>query len=62
LGYSSEGIAFFDLQGKRLALFPRQALRAESQVDLQDHGTPAISLVYYARYNGEVESVVRDAI
>jgi catechol 2,3-dioxygenase-like lactoylglutathione lyase family enzyme len=57
----SDGIAFFELKGTWLALFPRVALAADANVSAQGSGFPGFTLAHNVRSKEEVDRVLQQA-
>jgi uncharacterized protein len=57
----SDGIAFFELKGTWLALFPREALAADANVPAQGAGFPGFTLAHNVRSKEEVDRVLQQA-
>jgi catechol 2,3-dioxygenase-like lactoylglutathione lyase family enzyme len=57
----SDGIAFFELKGTWLALFPRAALAADANVSTQGSGFPGFTLAHNVRSKEEVDRVLQQA-
>ena len=57
----SDGIAFFELKGTWLALFPRAALAADANVPAQGEGFPGFTLAHNVRSKEEVDRVLQQA-
>jgi uncharacterized protein len=57
----SEGIAFFELKGTWLALFPREALASDANVSAQGGGFPGFTLAHNVRSREEVDRVLQQA-
>ncbi len=57
----SDGIAFFELKGTWLALFPRAALAADANVSTQGSGFPGFTLAHNVRTKEEVDHVLQQA-
>jgi catechol 2,3-dioxygenase-like lactoylglutathione lyase family enzyme len=57
----SDGIAFFELKGTWLALFPREALAADANVPAQGGGFAGFTLAHNVRSKEEVDRVLRQA-
>jgi uncharacterized protein len=55
----SEGIAFFELKGTWLALFPREALAADAHVPAQGGGFPGFTLAHNVRTKEEVDHLLQ---
>lgn len=56
---AAEGVAFFQLDGMGLSLFPREALAEDAGQPLGMHrGFPNFSLAHNVRSRGEVDAVV----
>jgi catechol 2,3-dioxygenase-like lactoylglutathione lyase family enzyme len=51
-------IAFFQLNGVLLALYPKERLAKDAEVSPQGHGFRGITLAYNCRDEGEVDSVL----
>ncbi len=58
---SSEKIAFFDLQGIRLALYPMDALADDAMVSAERSGFPGITLAQCVRTREDVDALLKDA-
>jgi uncharacterized protein len=57
----AEGIAFFQLGGMALALFPRDELARDANIADDGRGFSGISLAYNTRRREEVDSVLAEA-
>jgi catechol 2,3-dioxygenase-like lactoylglutathione lyase family enzyme len=57
----SDGIAFFELKGTWLALFPRAALAADANVPVQGEGFPGFTLAHNVGSKEEVDRVLQQA-
>jgi hypothetical protein len=57
----SEGIAFFELKGTWLALYPHDALAEDATVPPEGSGFPGITLAHNVRSKAEVDAVLRQA-
>lgn len=57
----SEGIAFFELKGTWLALYPREALAADASVPAQGEGFAGFTLAHNVRSKEEVDRVLQQA-
>jgi len=57
----SEGIAFFELKGTWLALFPREALATDANVPAQRGGFPGFTLAHNVRTTEEVDRLLQQA-
>ena len=57
----SDGIAFFELKGTWLALFPREALAADANIPAQGGGFAGFTLAHNVRSKEEVDLVLRQA-
>lgn len=57
-----EAIAFFQLQGVALALFPRDELAKDANLASEGRGFNGISLGYNARSREEVDQVLAQAV
>lgn len=55
------GITFFKLNGTWLALFPRDKLAIDAQVDSRGQGFNGITLAHNVRSKAETESVLKEA-
>ena len=58
---AAEGVAFFQLGGLGLSLYPRAAMAAEAGVPLQTEPSQGFTLAYNARSRDEVDAVLRSA-
>jgi catechol 2,3-dioxygenase-like lactoylglutathione lyase family enzyme len=56
------GVAFFQLRGLWLALFPREALAEDAGVSSAGHGFSGFSLAHNVRTNGEVDALLEQAV
>lgn len=57
----SEGIAFFQLQGTWLALYPRQALAADAKITPDGTGWPRFTLAHNVRSKEAVDATLEEA-
>lgn len=57
----SAGIAFFQMGGIALALYPRQELAKDANTDAQGQGFPSFSMAYNGRTRAEVDRVLAEA-
>ncbi|MDB5256916.1 MAG: lactoylglutathione lyase-like lyase [Chitinophagaceae bacterium] len=55
---SQEGVAFFQLNGIVLSLYPREALAEDAQVSPEGQGFSGITLAYNAKSEQEVDEVI----
>ena len=60
-GASEDGIAFFDLGGVALALYPRDLLAKDADVSPAGTGFSGITLAHNAKSTEEVDAVLRTA-
>ena len=60
LSRPQEGIAFFQVGGVVLALFPRDELAKDALVSPEGHGFAGIALAYNAQSESEVDGIIRD--
>lgn len=58
----SEDIAFFNLQGTMLALYPREALAEEAAVPAQGNGFAGFTLAHNVRTKEDVDRVLAYAV
>ena len=58
---NSEGIVFFQAGGMALALYPRQELAKDANVDASGDGFRGFSLAFNARNREEVDAVLTEA-
>jgi uncharacterized protein len=58
---SNESIIFFQAGGMGLALYPRQELAKDAEVNADGAGFTGITLAYNARTRGEVDGVMKEA-
>lgn len=56
-----EGIAFFELKGTWLALFPREALAEDANVTAVGTGVPSFTLAHNLRSREEVDALMKEA-
>lgn len=56
------GVAFFELNGSWLALFPRDGLAAEAGVSPVGRGFSGFSLAHNVRTRGEVLSIMEEVV
>jgi uncharacterized protein len=59
---ADESIVFYQLNGLILALFPRDALANDAQLDVHGTGFGGLTIAYCARSREEVDSVIEEAI
>ena len=57
----AEGIAFFQLGGIALSLYPRDELAKDANVASEGHGFNGITLSYNTRTRGEVDAALTQA-
>ncbi|HEV2473260.1 MAG TPA: VOC family protein [Chthonomonadales bacterium] len=57
----TDGIAFFELKGTWLALFPIEELAADAHVPAQRSGFSGFTLAHNVKSKEEVESVLKEA-
>jgi uncharacterized protein len=57
----SDEIAFFELKGTWLALYPREALAADANVPAQRGGFPGFTLAHNVRSKEDVDNLLRQA-
>lgn len=55
---AAQGVAFFQLGGLGLSLYPRAELAADAGVPLQDHPSQGLTLAYNTRSRDEVDDVL----
>ncbi|KEA64678.1 Lactoylglutathione lyase [Marinobacterium lacunae] len=61
--FDSEGVAFFDLEGTWLGLFPREALADDIGLDSAQHsGFSGITLAHNVASKAEVDAVLEQAV
>jgi catechol 2,3-dioxygenase-like lactoylglutathione lyase family enzyme len=60
--YEPETIAFFDLGGTQLALFPRQALAEDAGVPSLGEGFPGVTLARFVDSSEEVRAFLARAV
>lgn len=60
--FESEGVAFFNLRGTWLALFPRQALAEDAGVSGVGGGFPGFSLAYNVARREQADEVIAQAV
>jgi catechol 2,3-dioxygenase-like lactoylglutathione lyase family enzyme len=58
---NSDGIVFFQAGGMALALYPRQELAKDANVDARGDGFRGFSLAFNARNREEVDAVLTEA-
>jgi catechol 2,3-dioxygenase-like lactoylglutathione lyase family enzyme len=58
---NSDGIVFFQAGGMALALYPRQELAKDANVDASGDGFRGFSLAFNARNHEEVDAVLTEA-
>ena len=58
---AAQGVAFFQLVGLGLSLYPRAALAADARVPVQDHPSQGLTLAYNTRSRDEVNDVLARA-
>jgi catechol 2,3-dioxygenase-like lactoylglutathione lyase family enzyme len=58
---AAEGVAFFQLGGIGLSLYPRAELAADAGVPLQDEPSQGLTLAYNTRSRDEVDAVLARA-
>ncbi len=56
-----EGIAFFALQGTRLALYPREALADDAGISADGSGFSGVTLAHNVRSKAEVDALLERA-
>ena len=56
---SGEDVAFFQMGGVVLALYPREKLAADATVDASGHGFSGITLAYNTKNKAEVDEVLK---
>lgn len=56
------GVAFFELQGTWLALYPWDALAADAQVEAAGSGFRGVTLAQNTRSREEVDELLREAV
>jgi uncharacterized protein len=59
---AAEGVAFFQMGGMALSLYPRAELAADAGLSPEGSGFPAFALAYNARSRQEVERVLAEAV
>ena len=60
--YASEGVAFFQLGGMALSLFPRENLAADAGVPAEGSGFRGFSLAYNTASKDETDAVLAQAV
>lgn len=60
--YESEGIAFFQLQGTWLALYPKQALAQDAGLTGESSGIPGFTLAHNLASREEVDGAMSEAL
>lgn len=58
----AEGVAFFQIGGMALALWPRAELAKDANVKNDGRGFPGVALAYNTRTREEVDQVLAEAI
>lgn len=58
---NDEGIVFFQINGSVFALFPREELAGDAQVESDGSGFPGFTLAYCTRSREEVDEVLQGA-
>ncbi len=58
---AAAGVAFFQLRGMALSLYPRADLAADAGVRLQDEPSQGFTLAYNTRSRDEVDAVLAEA-
>lgn len=57
----TEGVAFFQMGGLILSLFPREELARDADIDIGEPGAPSVSLAYNTRSEAEVDAILEAA-
>jgi uncharacterized protein len=59
-GASQEDVAFFQMSGVVLSLYPREKLAEDAMTTPEGSGFSGITLAYNARSESEVDDIIRD--
>lgn len=59
---AAEGVAFFQMGGMALSLYPRQELAADARLSVEGSGFAGFALAYNARSRDEVDAVLAEAV
>jgi hypothetical protein len=59
---AAEGVAFFQMGGMALSLYPRTDLAQDANVEPDGRGFPGFALAYNARTRAEVDAVLAKAV
>lgn len=59
---AAEGVAFFQMGGVALSLYPRTDLAQDANVEPDGRGFPGLALAYNARTRAEVDAVLAEAV
>ena len=59
---AAEGVAFFQMGGMALSLYPRTDLAQDANVEPDGRGFPGFALAYNARTRAEVGAVLAEAV
>ena len=57
----AEGVAFFQIGGMGLALYPRDHLARDAAIEIPAPGSGAVTLAHNTRTRGEVDEVLAEA-
>jgi catechol 2,3-dioxygenase-like lactoylglutathione lyase family enzyme len=59
---AAQGVAFFQMGGMALSLYPRADLAQDANVEPDGRGFPGFALAYNARTRAEVDAVLAEAV
>lgn len=59
---AAEGVAFFQMGGMALSLYPRHELAADARLSAEGGGFAGFALAYNTRARDEVDSVLAEAV
>jgi len=59
---AAEGVAFYQMGGMALSLYPREELAADARLSAEGSGFPGFALAYNTRSRDEVDRVLAGAV
>lgn len=59
---AAEGVAFYQMGGMALSLYPRRDLAADARLSAEGSGFPGFALAYNTRSRDEVDRVLAEAV